>query len=280
MEIHGINLEKGQSCAVERGIERVMVGCGWDPIDNGQTFDLDVSCVLLDREGRMPSRQHYIYYNCLKFMGDVIVHTGDNLTGDGDGDDERMLLDLSRIPAEVAQVDVYCSIYRGREKGQSFGMISNCYLRMVDITAERDTSTRGPLYNPVSYPDREFCRFQLNEEAMHCDCVLMGTLLRDVSLPSVWHFNSVQKDVYGGMDAVLERVAPRQHSPLTLVTRQMASRDIQAYMPTGEGVFRKAVESRFAFVALGVGALLLNTVGHVPLICCVVFMWLSSHANK
>jgi tellurium resistance protein TerD len=202
-----INLEKGESRDVQQGIRRVMVGCGWDAQQDrsAHAFDLDVACVLLNEKGRMPSDAYLVYFNGKRFRDDVIVHTGDNLTGDGDGDDERLLIDLARVPREVAQIDVLMTIYDGAKRGQTFGMISDCYVRVVDVTLETETGTRGPLYDRLSYPGREFCRCNVNDAALEADGLLFGSLLRDTR---GWRFQSVQKEIYGGLKAYLATVAP------------------------------------------------------------------------
>lgn len=288
MSRHGINLSKDETCAVEQGIRRIMVGCGWDPQEHrsSQKFDLDVSCVLLGDDGRMPSQQHYVYYRNLKFEGDVVVHTGDNLTGDGDGDDERLLLDLARMPDDVLQIDVYCNIYQGAQRGQTFGMISNCYMRVVDVTHESDTNRGGPLYQATSYANREFCRFQINDEALHSTCVMFGSLYRDGPRQgrgsSSWRFRAVQKEVYGGMDAVLDSVTPRPGSQTSrsLTTRVADNTNALQQRLANVAPFQMMVDGRAVFAILGVGALLFNTVGVVPLVCLAAFLWLSSHANN
>jgi len=308
---HGINLEKGDECPVQQGIRRIMVGCGWDPQvhqrPSNEKFDLDISCVMLNAEGRMPSKQHFVYFNNLKFGGTAVVHTGDNLTGDGEGDDERLLIDLSRVPRDVAQIDIYCNIYEGRARNQSFGAVSNCYIRIVDVTEEHDTGPRGPLYVSTSYPNREFCRFQINDEATHAVCVMFGSLYRGVNGTTgstgsttsweTWQFRAVQKDVYGGIKEVIDAMAPVQRNnndnggeslSMALARRVGGgsgsdgvgfSQAIQQRLAQG-GPFQLVVDARGAFAVAGVGALLLNTVGVIPLLCLVAFIYLSSHATK
>jgi tellurium resistance protein TerD len=178
MSRHGIDLEKGECVEVTSGIRRIMVGCGWDPHKerSRHAFDLDVACVLLEANGKMASRKEFVYYGNKQYGAETVVHTGDNLTGEGDGDDERILMDLTTIPTSVTQIDIFVAIYQARAREQSFGMISDCYIRIVDVSCEEDCTRRGPLYNSTSYPGREFCRFNIDEGAANCDCVQFGTL--------------------------------------------------------------------------------------------------------
>ena len=278
-EHHGINLVKGESCAVQPGIRRVMVGCGWEPqLDrSAHKFDLDVSCVLLNAQGRMPSKHHYVYWGCKEFERDVVVHTGDNLTGDGDGDDERLLIDLGRVPDDVVQIDVYCNIYEGRARDQCFGMISDCYLRIVDITEEHDVSRAGPLYVATSYPNREFCRFRVNDEAVHSICVLFGSLCRG---SGAWRFQAIQKDLYGGLDVMLQSVKPAHDPPPQRALCRFnngggGGQPLQALQQGLQALAPVQDAPRAVLAVVGVGALLLNTVGIIPLVCLAAFLWLS-----
>lgn len=291
---HGINLVKGESCVVEQGIRRVMVGCGWDPQHDRSShpFDLDISCVLLSAEGHKPSDAHFIYFGCETFRGDVVVSTGDNLTGEGDGDDERLLIDLARMPEDVVQIDIFCNIYEGKKRGQCFGMISDCYIRVVDITEEFDLSPQGPLYRSTSYPGREFCRFRINDEAVHATCVMFGTLHKGrrgahSNGPQQWSFHAVQKDIsLGGLDAMLTSVKPPKNHQKTLTLRRGDRESesdarggmMQLWQRAGELVPMQAIntrETRFLVGALGIGSLLLNVVGVVPLACLALFVWLT-----
>lgn len=266
----GINLEKGESAQVGGGIERLLVGCGWEPQVQRSSFafDLDVACVLLNGEGRMPSARHFVYYGNLRFGdGDAVVHTGDNLTGEGDGDDERLLLDLARLPAEVTRIDIFVAIYKARERGQMFGMISDAYLRCVDVTGERNTSKTGPLYQAASFPQAEFCRFRVNDEAATSDCVLFGALERVGARG--WRFRAIQKEVYGGFDAVLASVAPLGESQ-TLALRPQGEMLalVQAQAGTlGAHLRAICVENKLALVFCGLAYMVLN-VGLLPL--CLV----------
>jgi tellurium resistance protein TerD len=298
---HSINLVKGESCAVEQGIRRVMVGCGWDPQHDRSSypFDLDISCVLLDAEGHKPSDGHFIYFGCKTFRSDVVVYTGDNLTGDGDGDDERLLIDLGRMPDDVVQIDIFCNIYEGKKRAQCFGMISDCYIRVVDITEEYDLSPQGPLYRGTSYPEREFCRFRINDEAVHATCVMFGTLYKGrrgahSNGPQQWSFHAVQKDIsLGGLDAMLTSVSPPKKTLAMRHRDNGRSRDddgqqqqggvMQLWQRAGELVPMQAIntrETRFLVGALGVGSLLLNVVGVVPLACLALFVWLTVSSSS
>ena len=207
----GINLAKNEERALPQGMRRVMVGCGWDAQQGrGHRYDLDVACALLDSEETLRSAAEFVYYGNLRYApsGDTqraVVHTGDNLTGEGEGDDERLLIDLDRIPEWVHSIRVLCCIFDAKGRGQTFGEVSNCYLRIVDVTEQANITTAGPLYDSRSYAGREFLRFEVNNEAPLADGVIFGHLRRDPR--GVWFFAAVQKEVFGGFKSVLETVA-------------------------------------------------------------------------
>lgn len=280
-------VKKDESRVVARGIRRVMVGCGWDPQKDRSTsnFDLDVSCIMLNERGRMPTNRHYVFYNNLRFNNDVVIHTGDNLTGDGDGDDERLLIDLGRMDRAVARIDLYYNIYQGTERRQTFGMISDCYIRICDVTHERDTSEKGPLYQSTSYADREFCRSEVNDEALHGTCLLFGSLIRtlDDRGSSSWSFRVSQKEVYGGIQRVLELVEPEPivNQSVTAVRFQDSAvgRTMQLFC-SREAVMQTCQDYRAVFGLIGVGAILLNSIGVVPLIFLGAFILLSMRGGR
>ncbi len=275
-------VKKGEARAVDRGYRRLLVGCGWEtPPNASRAFDLDVSCVLLNADGRMPTKAHFVYFGQLRFRGHVVVHTGDNLTGAGDGDDERLLIDLERMPSEVERIDIYYTIYEGRARQQTFGMLSECFIRIVDVTLERDLTVRGPLYNATSYGGAEFCRSEVNDADLHGTCMLFGSLVRDTH-QGAWTFKSTQKEVFGGLDAVLSACSPEPQSlQQQLAVRWRDSAASGALQRVSqESLIQLCVDYRGVLIVVAMGAVLLSSIGVVPLTCLGLFAWLQSRASK
>lgn len=132
-------VEKGESVQLrgKNTVQQAMVGLGWDP-NEGQSqhaFDLDASVVARDANG---VTKHVCYYGALK-VGDWLQHTGDNLTGQGEGDDEQIKVDLGKVPAEVEILDVVVNIYQGAQRGQSFGMVEGAFARLVNEASGQET---------------------------------------------------------------------------------------------------------------------------------------------
>lgn len=154
----GISLEKGQRVdLVKNGdsISKVMVGLGWDPVsqDKGKGFfasifgggsgsgyniDCDASILMLDENDKLRSMENLIYFGNLKSKCGSVRHTGDNLTGEGDGDDEQILVDLSRIPQHINKLVFVVNIYDCIKRAQDFGMIKNAYIRVVNSANKRE----------------------------------------------------------------------------------------------------------------------------------------------
>jgi tellurium resistance protein TerD len=142
-----INLEKGQRADLSKaGLNKFYVGLGWDASAGGSTMDLDASAFIL-ADDKLISNSHFVYYNNLKGPG--VTHTGDNLTGDGDGDDEALIIDLDAIDANAQEISVVVSIYQGVQKGQNFGQVKNAFVRICELNAD------GTPGNEVYHADLE-----------------------------------------------------------------------------------------------------------------------------
>jgi tellurium resistance protein TerD len=117
-----VNLQKGQKVDLTKGREglsKVVVGLGWDTNKfDGPDFDLDASAFLLGDNGKCASPDDFVFYN--------------NLTGDGEGDDEQITIDLSKIPANIQKIAITVTIHMAQERGQNFGLVSNSFVRVVD----------------------------------------------------------------------------------------------------------------------------------------------------
>lgn len=210
--MHCFNLVKDQEQALPPSMRRALIGCGWDPTESGSDFDLDVACLLLDDRGRLISNDGFVYFRQLRYGNDLVVHTGDSLTGEGEGDDERLLIDLWNMPGSVARIVVICCIYDAAKRRQTFGMISRAFLRVVDISGEADTARNGPLYRADSYAGEEFCRFAVNDQASLADGIVFGELCRE---RGGWAFRASGREIHGGFSAFLKEHAVAEGLALT-----------------------------------------------------------------
>jgi len=129
-----INLQKGQREAISA--PQFTVGLGWDTNSSstGSSFDLDTSIFVLGENKRLLSDAHFVFYNNLKTPDGAVEHTGDNLTGDGDGDDEQIKVDLSKIGADAHEICIVVTIHDAENRRQNFGQIRNSYIRIFDGT--------------------------------------------------------------------------------------------------------------------------------------------------
>lgn len=128
-----INLSKGQRVSLDKGVRLALVGLGWDTnrYDGSADFDLDASAFLLGANGKVRSDDDFIFYGNLQSKDGSVTHTGDNLTGEGDGDDETLFIDFSKVPADVQKIAITVTIYEAQERGQNFGQVSNAYVRVA-----------------------------------------------------------------------------------------------------------------------------------------------------
>ena len=125
-----VNLSKGQKVDLTKGnpgLSKIIVGLGWDTnkYDGGADFDLDASAFLCNDSGRVPSDSDFIFYSNLTHSSGAVEHTGDNLTGEGEGDDEVIKVDLSLVPANISKIAFTVTIYDAEQRRQNFGQVSN-----------------------------------------------------------------------------------------------------------------------------------------------------------
>ncbi|MFC9686687.1 TerD family protein, partial [Streptomyces sp. NPDC056948] len=133
----GVSLSKGGNVSLSKeapGLTAVLVGLGWDVrTTTGTDYDLDASALLLEAaSGKVPSDQHFVFYNNLKSPDGSVEHTGDNLTGEGEGDDETVKVNLAAVPAEIDKIVFPVSIHDAENRGQSFGQVRNAFIRVVN----------------------------------------------------------------------------------------------------------------------------------------------------
>lgn len=127
-----INLQKGQRENIDA--PKFTIGLGWDTNSSstGTQFDLDASIFILNENQKLVSDSHFVFYNNLKSPDEAVIHTGDNLTGDGDGDDEQIKIDLTKIDASVKEICIVVTIDQAESRAQNFGQVRNSFVRIVD----------------------------------------------------------------------------------------------------------------------------------------------------
>lgn len=183
-----IQLSKGQRIDLTKNdpsLQRTIIGLGWDVayFDGGQDFDLDASVFLLDANGKCRHDLDFIFYNNLQSADGSVVHTGDNRTGEGDGDDEQIKVDLSKVPADVHRIAITVTIHDAEGRRQNFGQVSNAFVRLVN----EDTNV-------------EVLRFDLGEDFSIETAVVFCELYRH---GSDWKFNAVGSGYQGGLAALV-----------------------------------------------------------------------------
>jgi tellurium resistance protein TerD len=132
-----ITLAKGQKIDLTKtnpGLIKGVIGLGWDTnkYSSGYSYDLDASAFLVDGNDRCQNDHDFIFYNNLEHPSGAVVHTGDNLTGEGDGDDEQIIVDFSKIPANVQKIGIAVTIHDAEARNQNFGQVSNAFVRLAD----------------------------------------------------------------------------------------------------------------------------------------------------
>ncbi|OMF36867.1 chemical-damaging agent resistance protein C [Paenibacillus sp. FSL H8-0548] len=132
-----ISLSKGQKIDLTKtnpGLTKITIGLGWDTnkYDGGKDFDLDASVFCLNAQGKVSSDSDFIFYNNTKNSNGSVLHTGDNRTGEGDGDDEQVIVDLPAVPADTDKIAFGITIHDAQARSQNFGQVSNAFVRIVD----------------------------------------------------------------------------------------------------------------------------------------------------
>lgn len=139
-----LSLSKGQNLSLTKaagpaGLTRVVIGLGWDArTTDGSDFDLDSSAIVVNAEGRVLSDKHFVYFNQLESSEGAVRHSGDNLTGQGEGDDEQIGIDLAKLPAEADRVVIVVSIYDADQRKQSFGQVRRAYARALNAESNEE----------------------------------------------------------------------------------------------------------------------------------------------
>jgi len=181
-----VSLKKGQNVSLTKeapGLKKVMFGLGWDVRKtDGTDFDLDSSVFVLNANGKVLSDQHFVFYNNLKDPSGAVVHSGDNLTGAGEGDDETVSVELGLLTPEVAKIAFVVTIHEAEARNQNFGQVQNAFIRAVN--------TDG---------DAEIARYDLSEDASIETAMIFGELYRH---GDEWKFKAIGQGYAGGLAAV------------------------------------------------------------------------------
>jgi len=181
-----LSLAKGGNVSLTKlvpSLTAVSVGLGWDVRStSGVDFDLDASALLCNEAGKVISDQHFVFFNNLASPDGSVEHTGDNLTGDGEGDDETINVNLAKVPEGVAKVVFPVSIYEAEARRQTFGQVNNAYMRVV---------------NQVN--GDELARFDLTEDASSETAMIFGELYRR---DKEWKFRAVGQGYSSGLGGI------------------------------------------------------------------------------
>ncbi|TRZ37810.1 TerD family protein [Niallia circulans] len=182
-----ISLSKGQKVDLTKGnpgLTKVVVGLGWDvnKYDGGNDFDLDTSVFLLAENGKVASDADFVFYNNTTGGNGSVVHSGDNRTGDGDGDDESVIIDLQGVPAGVQKIAFTITIHDGDARNQNFGQVSNSYVRILN-----------------EQNNEELIRYDLGEDFSIETALVVGELYRH---NGEWKFSATGSGYQGGLAAL------------------------------------------------------------------------------
>jgi tellurium resistance protein TerD len=181
-----VSLTKGGNVSLTKqapNLTAVVVGLGWDArTTDGQAFDLDASAIGCRADGKVASDQYFVFFNNLKSPDGSIEHTGDNITGEGDGDDEQIKVNLTAVPAELDKIVFPVSIYDAESRGQSFGQVRNAYIRIVD-----------------QHGGAELARYDLSEDASTETAMVFGELYRN---GAEWKFRAVGQGYSSGLAGI------------------------------------------------------------------------------
>ena len=183
----GISLKKGQKVSLTKdkpGLSKVVVGLGWDTnkFDTGGDFDLDASAFLVGENGKVTNQSDFIFFGNLEHSSGAVKHIGDNRTGEGDGDDEQIFVELEKIPSNIKRIIFTATIYEAESRKQNFGQISNAYIRIMD-----------------QEKNEELLRYDLGEDFSIETAVVFGEIYEN---NGEWKFNAMGSGFQGGLAAL------------------------------------------------------------------------------
>ncbi|MCI9610464.1 MAG: TerD family protein [Eubacterium sp.] len=182
-----VSLQKGQKVSLTKGnpgLKKVVVGLGWDvnQFDTGGDFDLDAAAFLLTDSGKVSRQEDFIYFGNLTHPSGSVQHMGDNLTGAGEGDDEQIRVDLSKVPEHITKIAFTVTIYEPEQRRQNFGQINNAFIRIYN----EDTG-------------EEMLRYDLGEDFSIETAAVFGEVYKN---GSEWKFNAIGSGYQGGLKAL------------------------------------------------------------------------------
>lgn len=182
-----VSLQKGQKVSLTKGkpgLRNVVVGIGWDvnAFDTGGDFDLDGAAFLLTDSGRVSDQKDFVFFGNLTHPSGSVQHLGDNLTGVGDGDDEQIKIDLSKVPTNISKIVFTVTIYEAEARRQNFGQVSNAFVRIFDETT-----------------GEELLRYDLGEDFSIETAAVFGELYKH---GDEWKFNAIGSGYQGGLAAL------------------------------------------------------------------------------
>ena len=181
--IMAISLQKGGNVNLSKeapGLSKMVLGLGWDArATDGAAFDIDGSAFLLKADGKVRADLDMIFYNNLKSSDGAVTHSGDNKTGEGDGDDETVTVDLSMVPAEVDKISVCVTIHDAEARKQNFGMVQKAYVRCINANG-----------------NTEIARFDLSEDGSSETAMVFGEIYRN---GADWKFKANGQGCKGGL---------------------------------------------------------------------------------
>ncbi|HWS39760.1 MAG TPA: TerD family protein [Arenimonas sp.] len=184
----GVSLQKGGNLSLTRSapnLKRILIGLGWDARETtGDDFDLDASVFMLRENGKVSSDQDFIFYNHLKSSCGSVEHTGDNLTGEGDGDDESVKVNLEKISHSVHRIVISVTIHDASSRRQNFGMVRDAYIRIANLDN-----------------DIEIARFDLSEDYSTETAMVFGEIYRH---GVEWKFKAVGQGFSGGLEPMAQ----------------------------------------------------------------------------
>jgi tellurium resistance protein TerD len=179
-----INLQKGQRENINA--PKFTIGLGWDTNEStGSAFDLDASVFLLGANKKLVSEEHFVFYNNLQSPDGSVEHTGDNLTGEGEGDDEQLKVDLSKIDTRVKEICIVVTIHEAESRRQNFGQVRNSFVRIFDTTTEN-----------------EILKYELEEDFSIETAVEFGRIYQR---EGTWRFEAVGAGMKGGLQDYLNK---------------------------------------------------------------------------
>ena len=182
-----ISLQKGQKVDLTKtnpGLTKILAGLGWDTnkYDGGSAFDLDVAAFLTGADGKVINDKNFVFYGNLQDPAAAVTHLGDNLTGEGDGDDEQITIELAKVPAEEEKISFSVTIYDAQVRKQNFGQVSNAFIRIVNADS-----------------NEELIRYDLGEDFSIETAVVIAELYRH---NGEWKFNAIGSGFEGGLEAL------------------------------------------------------------------------------